>query len=454
SSSASIAGQKRPASSVSTPSSAPGTPGTPSKSGKKRPYRRTKRPLGYNDRSTVTTVTPKAASEGAAINEYDLVMAEAEDLLNASMQAQKMGRLKMASAYQLLLHTRLVGLGKRVDRSILPAGAMPRQLQRQRSREMAGDNNLQRPTMASRLAAASEDDDKKPAAKEGPNEDDPNSKAPPNSQEEEKQVLPKLASILPQDSSMDDSIAEHLAKASSELHHQRTGRRRTSDGLLANTNTFNALVAMKHAAQQPPPNPPPPPPTWAEIKAANKTWSQAEIDIVNKGIQKRWQPETIAKILSNKNETQVREFLSSRNITIQPSTTMEPPKPPPPPPKPTSVMSAARNKTKPTRSVPNAAGGGASASLSTQAAAASITQNVTGDYKSSSTPRKGGYPAGVPEVVAASVVGGIPLDAASPGRNNKGGRGRKPVTTAMNTVATVSLDVKSLLNSSKHDGDK
>ena len=79
SASAALAGQKRPASSASSPSSTPGTPGTPSKKGKKRPYRRTKRPVGYNDRSTVTTVTPKAATEAASINEYDLVMAEAED---------------------------------------------------------------------------------------------------------------------------------------------------------------------------------------------------------------------------------------------------------------------------------------------------------------------------------------------------------------------------------------
>ena len=42
---------------------------------------------------------------------------ESHDLLLAASQAQQLGRLKMASAYLLLLHARLVGLGKRFDRA-------------------------------------------------------------------------------------------------------------------------------------------------------------------------------------------------------------------------------------------------------------------------------------------------------------------------------------------------
>jgi hypothetical protein len=359
-------------------------------------------------------------------------MAEAEDLLNASLEAQKLGRLKMASAYQLLLHTRLVGLGKRVDRSILPAAAVPRHLQRQKSREMEeeSDNDAQRPSMASRLATASETDDAKPAARTEGNSSNTPPAPPPDTRE--KQMLQQLSSILPQGAEMDASMMEHLARAAAELHHQRTGRRRTSDGLLAATNTLNALAAMKNVPPQPSVMANTQPPA-IDPAIINATWSQAEVDIVQKGITKGWQPETIAKILSNKNENQVRAFLQTNNCSVLSDTlpagavVSKAPR----------VLSAARNKKAPTRSVPNAAGGGASASSSTKAAAASITQNITGD--AALRAHTGA------EVVAASVVGGIPLDASSPERSKRGGRGRKPATTAMNTVATVSLDVKTLL---------
>jgi len=110
---------------------------------KKRPYRRTKRPKNYCDKSTVTTVTTPTGqttvdhhsslgdssniingnnsniTSTGGVNPYDAVLGECEDLLKASTEAQRLGRLKMASAYQLLLHTRLVGLGKRFDRSAM-----------------------------------------------------------------------------------------------------------------------------------------------------------------------------------------------------------------------------------------------------------------------------------------------------------------------------------------------
>ena len=80
--------------------------------GTKKP--RSKRIKQTDNRSTVTTTTDTAKKH---VNVYDAVLGEAEDLLHAAFQAQALGRLKMASAYQLLLHARLVGLGKRVDRA-------------------------------------------------------------------------------------------------------------------------------------------------------------------------------------------------------------------------------------------------------------------------------------------------------------------------------------------------
>lgn len=67
-----------------------------------------------DNRSTVTTTTDTARTP---VNVYHAVLGEAEDLLQAAREAQALGRLKMASAYQLLLHARLVGLGKRFDRA-------------------------------------------------------------------------------------------------------------------------------------------------------------------------------------------------------------------------------------------------------------------------------------------------------------------------------------------------
>jgi len=70
---------------------------------KKRPYRRTKRPVNYNDKSTITVSTP--AAREAQTNVYDAVLAEADDLMRAATEAQSLGRLKMASNYLLLLHS-------------------------------------------------------------------------------------------------------------------------------------------------------------------------------------------------------------------------------------------------------------------------------------------------------------------------------------------------------------
>eukprot|EP00536_Pseudo-nitzschia_multiseries_P017055 jgi/Psemu1/292825/fgenesh1_pg.1355_\ len=208
----------------------PGMPQLPSTI-KKRPYRRTKRPKNYCDRSTVTTVTTPtrvsvssgssgrehdaASSASSAFacntnpdgtNVYDAVLGECEDLLRASTEAQRLGRLKMASAYQLLLHTRLVGLGKRFDRSAMMSQSLsqskapPKRLQ---LLDPPAADSAPAPSASATAAAAV------PVA------------------------LQQLRSILPGNLEMDASMMEHLARAAVELHHQRTGRKQSADGLLA-----------------------------------------------------------------------------------------------------------------------------------------------------------------------------------------------------------------------------
>jgi hypothetical protein len=134
------------------------------------------------EKSTTTTKTETAQTP---VNVYDAVLGEAEDLLQAAAEAQAMGRLKMASAYQLLLHARLVGLGKRFDRAQVQVAV---------------------PESTSPPASASTTSESTPVA-----------------------LHTELAKILPNNVEMDSDMMEHLARAAMELHHQRTGRRIQSD---------------------------------------------------------------------------------------------------------------------------------------------------------------------------------------------------------------------------------
>lgn len=442
-----LTGQKRP----------PPSPGTP----KKRPYRRTRRPAGYNDRSTVTTVTKKEPGSAASVDAYDAVIAECEDLLNASLEAQQLGRLKMAAAYQLLLHTRLVGLGKQFDRNAMKHAStiLPASISKAGTQSYVG----------ARLAAESEggESDKKPAASLLPsaahrNHNDDNDK--PASQNNQSSVqsnnsdnhlLKQLSSILPQDAIMDSTMMEHLARAAAELHHQRTGRKKSLEGLLASppSSLENMTKPKPLIPDRKTPKPRSPAKSPNEIGSKSSRWSNAEMDIVEKGIEKKWEPATMAKILSNKNEEQIREYLKQRSEgKLQQQQQKQQASR-------AHALSAARNSSVPTRSVPNAAGGGAAASQSTKAAAAKITQSVSaaasaaGDSSShhnNASQQQQAYfdSAGTENPFGGGNSGGGDGDTIASSPNSKlrrGGRGRKPPTTAMNTVSTVLLDVRSLL---------
>ena len=64
-------------------------------------------------------ITPaKKAKRFEKSDQYDALLGEAQDLMGAAAEAQALGRLKLASSYLLLLHARLVGLGKIFDRAI------------------------------------------------------------------------------------------------------------------------------------------------------------------------------------------------------------------------------------------------------------------------------------------------------------------------------------------------
>jgi Myb-like DNA-binding domain len=97
---------------------------------KRRPYRRTKRPIGYNDRSSVTVVNTvpgrKHSISNVPLNVSDAILQESNDLMAAASEAQQLGRYKMASTYLRFLHARLVGLGKRFDNKRLKTQVLDR----------------------------------------------------------------------------------------------------------------------------------------------------------------------------------------------------------------------------------------------------------------------------------------------------------------------------------------
>lgn len=287
---------------------------TPVSSSKKRPYRRTKRPKNYCDKSTITTTTQTAHTP---VNVYDAVLGECEDLLKASLESQRLGRLKMASAYQLLLHTRLIGLGKRFDRATIMAPPPPRKRRTDDDDDdeeggdvKAGGRLLQYATdgpstsLAGTAAAATA------VPVQGQEPETPNNLPP---------ALKQLTSILPSNLEMDSSMMEHLARAAVELHHQRTGRKKSADGLLASpvnggiistpepgpADALANLMNQQHDAN------------GASVASGNSptsklAWTPQEHEIVEKAMGQKKSASAISKLLKNKTETQVKAYLRNK----------------------------------------------------------------------------------------------------------------------------------------------
>jgi hypothetical protein len=192
---------------------------------KKKPYRRTKRPAGYNDKSSITVATDTFS---AIPNVYDSILAESSDLLQAAAEAQQLGRLKMASAYMLLAHARLVGLGKRFDKAKIQehmerhSNANATSTPRKRTSEADLDSPSSTETVPkdlSKLSATVHSLSKVTVASSSSNAD---KLAPVIAQKQEAASV--LAEMLPPDIEMDTSMMEHLARAAAELHAVRSGQ--------------------------------------------------------------------------------------------------------------------------------------------------------------------------------------------------------------------------------------
>jgi len=342
--------------------------------------------------------------ENQPMNVYDAVLGECQDLLNAALEAQRLGRLKMASAYQLLLHTRLVGLGKRFDRSDITSDPKRRRGNDndeddddEDDEEVEGDDDDEdedddddEDGGNNRYASDEEHRPKSRARRGGLKMDD--SDLPETGSTHGKsssgtkpgfsgiasvlpQALEKLTAILPSNLEMDVSMMEHLARAAVELHHQRTGRKKSAEGLLA--SPMGGLIGTPSPA--------------AVVESAGGTnvvgaaassrkgnariaWSTEEQKIVERALGEKKAPYAIAKLLKNKTEAQVKAFIKNQ----------------------------AKSEEQTNAWADDLGGGG------------------------------GGSGGG------GSGGGGSPS-------KKRGGRGRKPPTTAMNTMPNANLDAKSLL---------
>jgi len=180
------------------------TPPTTASSNKKK-----KDPTECQD---VINTTPTLTSSPSDI--YDAMMGEISDLLQAAQEAQALGRIKMASTYQLLAHTRLVGLGKRFD-GFLAHG---------NHGVLSSNNNNKTPTAVGHpTAERSLSFSGQQSSKEG-NLHAGTIKPVPKSSVDMREAHATLTKILPLEVNLDNTMMEHLARAAMELHNKRTGK--------------------------------------------------------------------------------------------------------------------------------------------------------------------------------------------------------------------------------------
>ena len=367
-------------------------------------------------KSTVTTVSAGAVTQ---MNVYDAVLAEASDLWQAASEAQQLGRLKMASSYLLLLHARLVGLGKRFDKAedVLRQFADASNNNNNNNNNDDNDNkNTNKhgsdggdyPATHTTAAAAAKTattttttavvtTPQKPKATTAGGKT--KSKSTLNHASTDKLLTPNTAKVLsemlPDDIELDQAMMEHLAKAAAELHAARSGRKRHGTEWQAGLTGYDYPTPLQRPKTTT---------EWelqqqrqhhVDTTAANTgiVWSLGEIRILQTALDKATQDDppdaaALAKLLG-RNPAQVRAFLRNQNTKSR----------------------IAADLALPTET---SSGGTATATAhgnaTAAAAAAGHHQNTDGD-----TPRR------------------------------KGGRGPKPPTTAIHTVPNAECNASLLL---------
>lgn len=175
----------------------------------------------------------------------DEVLNEADHLLQAAAEAQALGRLRNASTYLLLAHARLVGLGRRFDRSrIEPMTTSSSNVDdtNEEKNSEGGDAGKsdngggKRKSKAGDSGGGNSDSAMAPLIQLGTDQSNMSLTTLPNSSNNtaagnkstnsnnnnsnEPMLFPQTLHQMP------DGVAyvEHLARAAMELHHKRTGK--------------------------------------------------------------------------------------------------------------------------------------------------------------------------------------------------------------------------------------
>lgn len=194
---------------------------------------------------------------------FDSMLSEAGDLVGAAAEAQALGRLKMSNSYLLLIHARLITLGKRFDRSLTPFPidklgskkacqtkngptsmhchdrcdeANPNSHNFNKISNLPNsccDTGAKNPPVCASIesgeASLSQADDEKAAA-----------------------VAKTLTKIIPSGITFDATMMEHLAKAAMDLHHKRQGDTFVSTGLIPSEILLNdGINGVTSSAEQP-----------------------------------------------------------------------------------------------------------------------------------------------------------------------------------------------------------
>jgi hypothetical protein len=189
------------------------------------------------------------------VNPYDAVLAESNDLLAAAHEAQQLGRYKMASTYLLLLHARLVGLGRRFDK--MNDGDdddddndndYEEEEQEEEGNEVNGTNEGGKTYGDVAATAAATSATQRHSAT-------PSGAAVPSAPDRlltpKTRAVKEFTKLLPKDIQLDQAMMEHLAKAAVELHAARSGQRHHPHGPAPGTGNCNNRNSNKFPNNDP-----------------------------------------------------------------------------------------------------------------------------------------------------------------------------------------------------------
>lgn len=274
---------------------------------------------GQAENNSVETETPQATDSNKKVKQdhwgttnslmYESVLEESEDLCKAASEAQALGRLDKASSYLLLLHARLMGLGKLLDKSLL--------LRQGASSSLASDATQE---VSPRPPQVSPKTDESKTLPLGNNSGDPtinthNTSVPhstPGISQSHQQsanivaVQQLFLQMLPRHIQLDQPLLQHLVQAATEFQQKRS---KTSSDLSTNVATTA---------------------TAAAAATTTVAFSQSEKQDIQKHLENGKSPTEIANIV-NRKLPQVKAFIRNHKTKskIEAELSFTPSVPPP-----------------------------------------------------------------------------------------------------------------------------